>query len=98
MQVCPFMPSAGTGQNVTAGAAAAVDLRAGDLTVVVYNKDATEIAHVRLGTGDATAADMIVPPSKFVCLAKGDQVVRLSYFSTGTPDLFIITGNGWLSN
>lgn len=92
------MPSAGTGQNVTAGAAASVTLAPGDLTVVVYNKDATEIAHVRLGTGDATAADMIVPPEKFVCLAKGDQVVRLSYFSTGTPDLFIITGNGWLSN
>lgn len=98
MQICPFMPSAGEGQNVTAGAAAAVALRSSDLTVVVFNKDATEIAHVRLGTGDATAADMIVPPGKFVCLAKGDGIVRLSYFSAGTPDLFITTGNGWLSN
>lgn len=100
MVIAPFMPSYKTGQNVTAGAAAAVTLKADDFTVVITNKDASEDAYVLISnSGDATAADMRIPPGNIpICLAKADGVTRLSYFSTGTPDLNIITGNGWLAN
>lgn len=100
MDLTPFRPTYGSGQLVTAGAAQNVTLNGSDLTVVVINTDATEIAYVRItAEGDATAADMMIPPgNKPVCLWKGSGATRLSLYSSGTPDVYIVTGNGWLAN
>lgn len=93
----PFQPSPGAGQTVTAGTAADVTVNGPDRQVVVTNLDAAEVAYVRVcATGAATAADMVIPPGKQICLTKGAGLTRLSVYSAGTPDLHIITGNGWL--
>jgi len=93
----PFAPRYGSGQTVTAGASAAVTLNATDLQVCVTNLDSAEIGYIRTGPGDASAADMPVLPGKAIVVSKGDGTIRLAYFSAGTPDLHIMTGNGWLN-
>lgn len=93
----PFQPTPGAGQTITAGAAADVTVLAADRQVVCSNLDAAETAYIRVAaTGAATAADMVLPPGKQICLTKGAGLARLSLYSAGTPDIHIITGNGWL--
>ena len=95
-----FQPSPGTGRAVTAGAAAEItDLSKSDRQVVITNLDASVYAYVRIASvGNASATDFPVPPGRQVCLTKGPDATRISYFSAGTPALHICTGNGWLNN
>jgi hypothetical protein len=95
----PFQQTPGSGVSATAGAAAAITtLNKEDQQVVVTNFDSTDVAYVRIAaTGDATAADFPIPPAKQVCLTKGYGATRISYYSAGTPDIHICTGNGYLN-
>lgn len=97
MDMRPFNPAYGSGQVVTAAAAAAAvtNLNKGDQQVVVTNIG-SNIGYVRVAdTGDATTADYAVPAGAQVPLTKAPGQTRLSYISALGTSLHIITGNGW---
>lgn len=97
MDMRPFNPAYGSGQVVTAAAAAAAvtNLNKGDQQVVVTNIGAN-IGYVRVAdAGDASTADYPVPSGAQVSLTKGADQTRLSHISASGTSLHIITGNGW---
>lgn len=90
----PFKPSYGSGQTVTAGASAQVDISAVDEQVCITNTGSA-VAHVRIGTNPtATAADYPIQAGAQVVISKGSEVKLASFCATSTT-LHIMTGKGW---
>lgn len=93
-----FIPHYGTGQIITTGAAAAVNISGSDKKVRVVNTDATNFAYFRVTAGtdtsNATSADVVVAPRATVIINKAQDHTRLSHVAAaGTPIIHVMTGN-----
>ena len=89
----PWRPIAGTGQNLTFGAAAVSSAAFDNNTQAVQISCITANCHVRVGAG-ATATDMLVKPTDppyILRVGKGDIVSVIQDTATGTLNVIEMT-------
>lgn len=96
----PIYPAFGTGQTVSAGAAAAAltNLNADAKQLILTNIGAA-LAYVRLTTGtdtsNATIADYPIIPNTQRVIGKGLNT-RISYIAPVATTLHVMTGEGFI--
>lgn len=93
----PFYPKRGANQVVTpAGTAASISLDPTSKSVRLVNSGATNVCHVRIGKGSqtATTADLVIPPSSQIIVAKGEGENTLSHISASGTTLHVQEGEG----
>lgn len=94
--IYPFQPALGSGLGYVTGASAAItNLQPGCRSVLVTNRHATETVYVRIGaSGNASAADVPVPPYSQRIFTKDADNVTGAIFSAGAGSAHVICGNG----
>lgn len=89
----PWRPIAGTGQNLTFGAAAVTSAAFNVYTQAVQLSCLTAACHVRVGAG-ATATDMLIKPSDppyVMRVGNGDVISVIQDTATGTLNCVELT-------
>lgn len=93
----PFCPARGSNQVLTANSSSqSITIDASSKSVRVVNSGTSNIAYVRLGSGDqtATTADTPILPSSSIILSKSDYNNTLAYISASGTTLNVQTGEG----
>ena len=93
----PFNPNRGANQVVSpAGTSASVSIDPTAKSVRLVNSGATNICHVRIGTGAqvATVADVPVLAGDSVVVSKAEGEDTLAYISAAGTTLHVQTGEG----
>lgn len=93
----PFEPRRGTNQVTTpAAASASIAIDPEAKSVRLVNSGATNICHVRIGTGaqTATVADLPVLPNSSVIVQKAEGEDTLAHISAAGTTLHVQTGEG----
>lgn len=92
--ISPVRPIAGTGQNLTTGAASVVSTAFGTNTFAVY-VSATANCHIRLGTAPvAVATDMLIKasdPPIMLKVAPGEKIAAIQDTASGTVNIIEVT-------